>query len=115
MDKYRRDNGTVLLTGTQALVRLAVDQRRADRRRGLNTATFISGYQGSPLGMLDITLERNAALLSAHDIVWVPGIKRRSRGDGDLGQPAARLRPARSSRRNRGHVVRQRSRPRPLW
>ena len=73
-DKYRRDNGTVLLTGTQALVRLAIDQRRADRRRGLNTATFISGYQGSPLGMLDITLERNAALLSEHDIVWVPGI-----------------------------------------
>ena len=72
--KYRREQGTVLLTGTQALVRLALDQRRADRRRGLNTATFISGYQGSPLGMLDITLERNAALLAEHDIVWVPGI-----------------------------------------
>ncbi len=57
--KYRQEEGVVFLSGIQALVRLPLDQHRADRRRGLNTATLISGYRGSPLGGLDLTLERN--------------------------------------------------------
>ena len=60
-DKYLREEGIVYLTGTQALVRLTLDQHRADCRRGLNTATFISGYRGSPLGGLDVAFERAAA------------------------------------------------------
>ncbi len=72
--KYTLERGRVLLTGIQALVRLPLDQHRADRARGLRTATFISGYQGSPLGTFDMTIERNLRLLSDHDVVWVPGV-----------------------------------------
>ena len=46
--KYRQESGLLFLSGIQALVRLPLDQHRADRRRGLNTATLISGYRGSP-------------------------------------------------------------------
>jgi indolepyruvate ferredoxin oxidoreductase len=72
--KYAREAGVVFLSGIQALVRLPLDQHRADRRRGLNTATLISGYRGSPLGGLDQTLERNAELLRQHQVVFVSGV-----------------------------------------
>src|SRR5262245_15153579 len=73
-DKYRREQGTIFLSGIQALVRLPLDQHRADKRRGLNTATLISGYRGSPLGGFDQTLERNGPLLREHQIVLVSGV-----------------------------------------
>ena len=72
--KFTLERGRVLVTGVQALVRLPVDQHRADAARGLRTATFISGYQGSPLGTVDLTIERHLDLLTAHDVVWVPGV-----------------------------------------
>ncbi|MDE0664547.1 MAG: indolepyruvate ferredoxin oxidoreductase family protein [Acidimicrobiaceae bacterium] len=72
--KFTQERGRVLVTGVQALVRLPIDQHRADAARGLRTATFISGYQGSPLGTVDLTIERNLDLLTAHDVVWVPGV-----------------------------------------
>jgi indolepyruvate ferredoxin oxidoreductase len=72
--KYRQVSGTILLSGIQALVRLPIDQHRADAAKGLRTATFISGYQGSPLGTLDLTIERMLPLLAEHDVNWVPGI-----------------------------------------
>jgi indolepyruvate ferredoxin oxidoreductase len=72
--KYRQEDGTIFLSGIQALVRLPLDQHRADRRRGLNTATLISGYRGSPLGGFDLTLERNPALLREHNVVFVSGV-----------------------------------------
>ena len=50
LDRYRRESGRVFLTGTQALVRIPLMQRTIDRAAGLNTAGFISGYRGSPLG-----------------------------------------------------------------
>src|SRR5216684_2259769 len=53
--KYTQEEGRVFLSGIQALVRLPLDQHRADQRRGLRTATFISGYRGSPLGGVDRT------------------------------------------------------------
>ena len=52
-DKYTLERGRVYLTGTQALVRLPMMQRQRDAAAGLNTACFISGYRGSPLGGLD--------------------------------------------------------------
>ena len=72
--KYTTERGQILLTGIQALVRIPLDQHRADLARGLNTATFISGYQGSPLGTFDMALAQNQQLLSENDIVWVPGV-----------------------------------------
>ena len=72
--KYRQQEGTVFLSGIQALVRLPFDQHHADKRRGLNTATLISGYRGSPLGGLDLTLERNPELLRDHHVVFVSGV-----------------------------------------
>ena len=72
--KYRQEEGVIFLSGIQALVRLPLDQHRADRRRGLDTATLISGYRGSPLGGLDLTLERNLPLLREHQVVFVSGL-----------------------------------------
>src|SRR5829696_382109 len=73
-DKYVLEQGRVLITGVQALVRLVLDQHRADLRRGLTTGTLISGYQGSPLGGLDIELARNRELLEEHLVRHVPGL-----------------------------------------
>jgi indolepyruvate ferredoxin oxidoreductase len=72
--KYVVEEGTILLSGVQALVRLPMDQNRADRRAGLRTATLISGYRGSPLGGLDIQLQKNAGLLARHDVHFLPGV-----------------------------------------
>ncbi|HWZ33072.1 MAG TPA: indolepyruvate ferredoxin oxidoreductase family protein [Bryobacteraceae bacterium] len=73
-DKYTVERGSVYLTGIQALVRLPMDQMRRDRRAGLNTGTFISGYEGSPLGGYDLQLARSGKLLSEHNIVFRPGV-----------------------------------------
>jgi indolepyruvate ferredoxin oxidoreductase len=73
-DKYVLQDGRVLLTGLQGLVRLVLDQHRADRARGLHTGTMISGYQGSPLGGLDKELQRNRKLLDEHHVRHVPGL-----------------------------------------
>jgi indolepyruvate ferredoxin oxidoreductase len=73
-DKFRIERGTVYLTGIQALVRLPMDQMRRDRLSGLNTATFISGYEGSPLGGYDLALGRVQPLLDEHHIHFAPGV-----------------------------------------
>src|SRR6266446_477992 len=73
-DKYTQQTGSVYLTGMQALVRLPMEQMRRDRLANLNTATFISGYEGSPLGTYDLALARAAALLKEHRIHFVPGV-----------------------------------------
>jgi indolepyruvate ferredoxin oxidoreductase len=72
-DKYT-ETGVVLMTGTQALVRVPMILRELDRRAGLNTAGFISGYRGSPLGGLDLELWRVKKLLDQHDILFQPGV-----------------------------------------
>jgi indolepyruvate ferredoxin oxidoreductase len=72
--KYVLEEGTVLLSGIQALVRVLLDQRRADRRAGLRTAALVSGYRGSPLGGLDIQLQRASRLLAEHDVRFLPGV-----------------------------------------
>jgi indolepyruvate ferredoxin oxidoreductase len=73
-DKFRVDVGRVFLTGTQALVRLPLLQRALDVAAGRNTAGFISGYRGSPLGGLDIQLWQARAQLEAGHIHFRPGI-----------------------------------------
>ena len=73
-DKYRLERGQVYLTGIQALVRLPMDQMRRDRRAGLSTAAFISGYEGSPLGGYDLALSRVRPLLTEHRIHFVPAV-----------------------------------------
>jgi indolepyruvate ferredoxin oxidoreductase len=73
-DRYQATEGSVLLTGVQALVRVLFDQVRADRAAGLNTAAFVSGYQGSPLGTFDLTLARTGALLDEYDVTLLPGV-----------------------------------------
>ncbi len=64
----------VLLTGIQALLRLLLEQHRLDRAAGLNTAALVSGYRGSPLGMLDRELWTQKKLMAAHDIRFEPGV-----------------------------------------
>src|SRR5579884_4479676 len=73
-DKYTLERGRVYLTGIQALVRLPIDQMRRDHAAGLNTGTFISGYEGSPLGGYDMALTRSGNLLAEHNIHFVPGV-----------------------------------------
>jgi indolepyruvate ferredoxin oxidoreductase len=64
----------VRLTGLQALARLPVEIMRAERRAGRNTAGFISGYEGSPLGGYDMELDRQRDLLDSYGIVFQPGV-----------------------------------------
>src|SRR5260221_1468200 len=71
-DKYRLYAKRIFLSGTQALVRLPMLQRERDRAQGLNTAGFISGYRGSPLGMYDHPLWRAKTFLKQHDIEFCP-------------------------------------------
>jgi indolepyruvate ferredoxin oxidoreductase len=73
-DKYTVERGSVYLTGIQALVRLPIDQMRRDRRAGLKTGAFISGYEGSPLGGYDLALGRSRKLLDEHGIHFRPGL-----------------------------------------
>ncbi|WP_322103158.1 indolepyruvate ferredoxin oxidoreductase family protein [Paraburkholderia sp. J41] len=73
-DKYTLEKGRVYLSGTQALVRLPMLQRERDRRAGFNTAGFVSGYRGSPLGALDQSLWKAKKHLDAHDVVFQPGV-----------------------------------------
>ena len=73
-DRYALERGRVLMTGIQALVRLPMLQRQRDRAAGLNTAGFISGYRGSPLGGLDQALWRARKFLDRSQIVFQPGI-----------------------------------------
>ena len=73
-DKYVLEQGTIFLSGIQALVRVLLDQHRADVRAGLNTATFVSGYQGSPLGGFDKELGRLGPLGTSNGISFTPGL-----------------------------------------
>ncbi len=72
--RYTRERGRVFLTGVQALVRLPLLQRQRDAAAGLETAGFISGYRGSPLGTYDMALWQARDLLDAERIVFEPGV-----------------------------------------
>ncbi|MCP4185575.1 MAG: indolepyruvate ferredoxin oxidoreductase family protein [Hyphomicrobiales bacterium] len=74
LEKYLSSDVTVLLSGTQALVRLMLEQSRADKRAGLNTAGFVSGYRGSPLGGVDQAFWAAADHLDPLAIRFEPGL-----------------------------------------
>ncbi|WP_236208317.1 indolepyruvate ferredoxin oxidoreductase family protein [Pseudomonas tohonis] len=73
-DKYRLATGHLYLTGTQALTRLPMLQKQRDAAHGLNTACFISGYRGSPLGNLDKSLWEAKSFLQENHIHFQPGV-----------------------------------------
>src|SRR6266508_3831975 len=73
-DKYTLQSGRAFMTGTQALVRLPMLQRVRDLAAGLNTAGFISGYRGSPLGGFDQALWKARKFLDEHHVKFQPGV-----------------------------------------
>ncbi len=73
-DKYTRESGRVFLTGTQALVRLPMMQRQRDLAAGLNTAAFVTGYRGSPLGGVDQQMAHARQFLQKHHIEFQAGV-----------------------------------------
>lgn len=73
-DRYTQTSGRVFLTGTQALVRILLDQARRDREAGRNTAGFVSGYRGSPLGAMDLEFWRIKDRLKQDRIDFLPAI-----------------------------------------
>src|SRR5215831_14499997 len=91
--KYTLEEGRVFLSGIQALVRLPLDQHQADRRRGLRTATFISGYRGSPVGGLDFLLQQNRVLLEQHNVTFIPAVNEELAATAVLGAQLANTYP----------------------
>ncbi|MFD3191398.1 indolepyruvate ferredoxin oxidoreductase family protein [Sedimentitalea sp. HM32M-2] len=73
-DRFDLTKSPVLMNGTQALVRLMLMQKARDRAAGLNTAGLVTGYRGSPLGAVDLQMERAAKLLTEHDVTFQWGL-----------------------------------------
>jgi len=73
-DKYDIEKHQVLLNGTQALVRLMIAQKERDRQAGLNTAGYVTGYRGSPLGAVDFQMKRAGNVLPENDITFQEGL-----------------------------------------
>ena len=92
-DRYTRTDGRVFLTGTQALVRVLFDQARRDREAGLNTAGFVSGYRGSPLGGVDLEMWRCRDKLAEDNITFLPAVNEDLGATAVLGAQQATLDP----------------------
>ncbi|GAA4738736.1 indolepyruvate ferredoxin oxidoreductase family protein [Gordonia alkaliphila] len=91
-DRYSAASGLVLLPGIAALLRMIGDRTREDRRSGLRTASFVSGYEGSPLAGYDLELGRRAPYLAAHDITHRPALNEELAATAVMGaQLAARI------------------------
>ena len=73
-ERYTADHGWVYMTGTQALVRLPIQQRLRDAHAGLNTGGYVSGYRGSPLGRYDMELWAAQDVLKQHNVVFRAGV-----------------------------------------
>ncbi|MDZ7628012.1 MAG: indolepyruvate ferredoxin oxidoreductase family protein [Parvularculaceae bacterium] len=95
-DRYRRTSGRVFLTGTQALVAIMLHQRRLDRAAGLNTAGFVSGYRGSPLGAVDQALWRAKKFLIEDQIEFLPAINEDLAATAVLGTQQVEIEPDRT-------------------
>jgi len=73
-DKFTLERGRAFMTGTQAIIRLPMLQRQRDVLAGLNTAGFVTGYRGSPLGSVDLTAAKAKKYLDAHHVKFHPGM-----------------------------------------
>ncbi|WP_323782141.1 indolepyruvate ferredoxin oxidoreductase family protein [Thalassovita sp.] len=73
-DRFDLEKSPVLLNGTQALVRLMLTQKARDKAAGLNTAGYVTGYRGSPLGAVDLQMNRAAKQLHAADVLFHEGL-----------------------------------------
>ena len=92
-DRYLADEGRVFLTGIQALARLPLEQLRVDRRSGLNTAAFVSGYPGSPLGGYDGAVKAAARLSPELPIVCRPAMNEEYAASAVMGSQLAAAQP----------------------
>ncbi len=92
-DRYSRTTGRVFLTGTQALARIMLDQARRDRAAGLNTAGFVSGYRGSPLGGVDLEFWRARDRMTEAGITFMPAVNEDLGATAVLGAQQATLDP----------------------
>ncbi len=92
-DRYLREEGTVLLTGIQALARLPIEQLRRDQLAGLNTAALASGYPGSPLGGFDQEIARAARIAEDLPIVLRPAVNEELGATTVMGSQLASTRP----------------------
>ena len=92
-DRFTNDSGTVFLTGIQAMARLPLEQLRADRAAGLNTAAFAAGYPGSPLGGLDSALERAVRESGETSLVLRPSVNEEYAATAVMGSQLAGSRP----------------------
>jgi len=73
-DRFDLDKSPVLMNGTQALVRLMLMQKARDKAAGLNTAGYVTGYRGSPVGGVDLWMSRSQKILGASDVTFEPGL-----------------------------------------
>ena len=94
-DRYRLEDGRVFLSGLQAIARLAIDQLRIDRRNGLDTAVFVSGYQGSPVGTFQEEVSRAARTTPDLPVVVRPGVNEELAATAVMGSQLAHARPER--------------------
>ena len=108
-DKYSLDYGRAFMSGVQALVKLPMLQRLRDAQAGKNTAGFISGYRGSPLGGYDQALWKAEKYLKAQNIVFQPGVNEELAATALWGTQQLGFTPARDAqvRRRVRHLVRQ--------
>ena len=112
-DRYRTGSGPVVLTGVQAIARALVEQHERDTRAGRRVATFVSGYQGSPLGGVDRMLAGMPDVLAATTSPSCPASTRNSpRPRCGAARPTCPG-PRADPRRRRRRLVRQGPRPRP--
>ena len=95
-DNLAATSGPIFLTGTQALVRLPLMQRALDAARGLDSAGFVSGYRGSPLGAYDQQLWRARARLDAANVRFLPAINEELAATAVLGSQQVECDPQRT-------------------
>ena len=73
-DKFDLSKERIFISGAQAVVRMLMMQRERDRRAGLNTAGFVTGYRGSPLGGVDLAMMKSDKLLKQNNILFQAGL-----------------------------------------
>ncbi len=92
-DRYKTDDGTVFMTGVQALARLPIEQLRVDRTQGLQTAAFAAGYPGSPLAGMDGEFRRAAQIVPELPIILRPSVNEEHAASAVMGSQLATSRP----------------------